>query len=184
MDKQSIRKKILLRLKQQNEKQRLKKSLAIEEQLFLKPQFIQADTIMFYIAKDGEVETSQMIRETLKMGKKVIVPITMVKEKKIIPSRLENFDTELEKGPYGIYQPKREFMRRVMLKSIDLTVVPGLAFDAEGNRLGRGCGYFDRFLAKLAERDIPTCGIAFKFQMIEKLPMLSHDIPVSMVLCA
>ena len=184
MDKQYIRNEILLKLEQQKKEQRLKKSLAIKKQLFLKPQFLQADTIMFYIAKDGEVETSQMIKETLKMGKKVVVPVTRVKEKKIIPSCIEDFDKELEKGPYGIYQPKREFMRKVMLKSIDLAVIPGLAFDTEGNRLGRGVGYFDRFLAKLSKHNIPVFGVAFKFQMIKKLPMFSHDIPVSEVLCA
>ncbi|MCP4650222.1 MAG: 5-formyltetrahydrofolate cyclo-ligase [PVC group bacterium] len=184
MDKQRIREQIKKKLKGQKETQRLKKSLAIKKKLFSQKQFLQADTVMFYIAKDGEVETSEMIKDTLKMGKKVVVPMTLVKEKKIIPSRLKDFEKELGEGPYGIYQPKRKFMRKVLLKSINLVIVPGLAFDSLGNRLGRGGGYFDRFLAKIKKRNIPMFGLAFKQQILRQVPVLKHDIPVTKLIFA
>ena len=139
---------------------------------------------MFYISKDGEVDTIQMIKDDLRMGKKVVVPMTLVKEKKIIPSELKDYKKELSKGPYGIYQPKKPFMRKVLLKDIDLVVVPGLAFDHSGNRLGRGGGYFDRFLTKLKKRNIPMFGLAFKFQILKRLPVLPHDIPVTKLIFA
>ena len=75
-------------------------------------------------------------------------------------------------------------MRKELLKNIDLVVVPGIAFDRLGNRLGRGGGYFDRFLAKLKKRNIPMFGLAFKFQVLKQLPVLSHDIPVTKLIFA
>lgn len=184
MDKKVIRELVLRKLKGQREELKHKKSLAIKKKLFSQRLFLQADTIMFYIAKDEEVDTKDMIKDVLKMGKKVVVPVTLVKEKKIIPSRLEDFDKELSKGPYGIYQPKKQFIRKVLLKTIDLIIVPGVAFDNSGNRLGRGGGYFDRFLGKLKKYDIPMIGLAFKCQILKKLPVLSHDIPMSKLIFA
>lgn len=184
MKKQQIRLLIKKKLKAQREELRNKKSSKIKKLLFSQSEFIQADTVMFYIAKNGEVDTAKMIKDALKMGKKVVVPITLEKEKKIIPSLLKNPEKELEKGPYGIYQPKKRFMKRVLLKHIDLIVVPGIAFDRQGNRLGRGGGYFDRFLAKLKKINVPIFGVAFKFQIIKQLPVLSHDIPVSKLIFA
>ena len=184
MKKEIIREKILKKLREQREELRQKKSLRIKRQLFLQPQFLEAHTVMFYISKDGEVDTENMIKDALKMGKKVVVPITLVKEKKIIPSELRDYDKELEKGPFGIYQPKPKFMRKKPLKDIDLVIVPGVAFDRSGNRLGRGGGYFDRFLAKLKKKHVPMLGLAFKFQILNKIEVLAHDIPVTQLIFA
>ncbi len=184
MDKKVIRELTLRKIREQREELKHKKSLEIKNKLFSQRLFLQADTVMFYIAKDDEVDTKDMIKDVLKMGKKVVVPVTLVNEKKIIPSRLENFDKELRKGPYGIYQPKKQFIRKVLLKTIDLIIVPGVAFDRQGNRLGRGGGYFDRFLSKLKKYDIPMFGLAFKCQVLNKLPVLSHDIPVTKLIFA
>lgn len=184
MTKQEIREKILKKLKKQRKEQRKEKSLKIKKVLFSQPQFLEADTVMFYISKDGEVETQDMIIDALKMGKKVVVPVTLVKEKKIIPSQLKDFKKELGKGPYGIYQPKKEYIRKILPEDIDLAVVPGVAFDRSGNRLGRGGGYFDRFLVQFKRRKIPMFGLAFKFQLLKKLPVLPHDIPITKLIFA
>ncbi|MBU2064066.1 MAG: 5-formyltetrahydrofolate cyclo-ligase, partial [Candidatus Omnitrophica bacterium] len=97
MCKSDIRKRILKKLKEQKEEVRQEKSRKIKKQLFLQPQFLQSDTVMFYISKDDEVDTAAMIRDALKMGKKVVVPVTMVKRKRIIPSQLKGDKTELGK---------------------------------------------------------------------------------------
>ncbi len=184
MNKTDIREEILRKLKEQREESRQKKSLQIKKKLFSQPLFLQSDTVMFYVAKREEVDTTVMIRDALKIGKKVVVPMILVNEKKIIPSQLLNPKKELEKGPYGIYQPKKQFMRKVLLKTIDLVIVPGVAFDRSGNRLGRGGGYFDRFLSKFTKRNVPVFGLAFKFQILNKLPVFSHDIPVNKLIFA
>jgi 5-formyltetrahydrofolate cyclo-ligase len=184
MNKQIIRDEILKLLRKQREESRQKKSSQIKKKLFSQPLFLQADTIMFYISKREEVDTTGMIEEALKKGKKVVVTMILANEKKRIPTQLIDPKKQLEKGPYGIYQPKKQFMRKIMLKTIDLIIVPGVAFDRRGNRLGRGGGYFDRFLAKLKKRNVPIIGLAFKFQILNKLPVFSHDIPVNKLIFA
>jgi len=185
MDKKAdFRNKILQKLRHQKEALRLKKSRSITAQLYLQPEFIEAVSVFFYIATKGEVDTAEMIRGSLAKGKRVVVPVTMVQENMILPSELKDLDSELEKGPFGILQPRPECIRQVPLKDIGLAVVPGVAFDESGNRLGRGGGYFDRFLSRLRQFDIPIFGLAFSFQIVTNLPVLPHDIPVTRVLSA
>jgi 5-formyltetrahydrofolate cyclo-ligase len=137
---------------------------------------------MFYCSFDGEVETVSMMKQAKKIGKKIAVPVTIRKEKKIVPSIVNDLDQELTEGPYGIKQPKKTNQRSILTDDLDLVVVPGVAFDRHNNRLGRGQGYYDRFL-KLLPPTTPTIGLAFDFQVFDRLPGLQpHDIPVSLVL--
>ena len=182
--KQTLREKLLGLLKNQKEEIRRQKSRLIQERLFKTPAFQAAKTVMLYCSFDGEVETVDMIKQAKKMGKQIAVPVTMRTEKKIIPSFVENIEEELPEGPYGIKQPKQESQRFVDNDRLDLVVVPGVAFDRRNNRLGRGEGYYDRFL-KLLPSTTPTIGLAFDFQLVDALPGLEdHDVPVSLVLTA
>ena len=137
---------------------------------------------MFYVSMDGEVDTVPMIIETLKMGKRVAVPVTVLSEKKLYPAEISALK-ELSEGHYGIMEPKLESIRGVPLEEIDLVIVPGLAFDYKANRLGRGKGYYDRFLKSLPAKT-PCLGLAFDFQVVEDLPVLQHDQPVFRVISA
>ena len=74
-------------------------------------------------------------------------------------------------------------MTPVPLRQLDLVVVPGLAFDHRGHRLGHGFAYFDRLLSRLPKR-IPSIGLCFDFQLLESLPTHTHDRPVQAVICA
>jgi len=182
--KQTLRQKLLGLLKNQKEEIRRKKSRLIQERLFKTPEFQSAKTVMLYCSFDGEVETHDMLKQAKKMGKDVAVPVTVRAEKKIIPSLVENIEEELTEGPYGIQQPKKESQKFVPHNRLDLVVVPGVAFDRRNNRLGRGEGYYDRFL-KLLPSTTPTIGLAFDFQLVDTLPELeAHDMPVSLVLTA
>lgn len=181
--KSRIRKEIKEKLNKQNDTQRLRKSKLIQKKLFQLAEFKRAEFVMFYVADENEVQTHSMIAEAQKIGKKILVPKILMREKRIIASVLENIEEELSPGPYGIKQPKSKYTREIPSEKIDLAVVPGLAFDKAGHRLGRGGGYYDKFLAGLPE-DAARIGLAFDFQLLDDLPFLSHDISVTKVISA
>lgn len=179
--KDVIRKKVLELLGNQKEEDRCQKSQRIKEKLFAASEFQKAQTILFYASFDGEVETFEMIRQAQKLGKKISLPKIVKDQKKMIPCFIEDVE-DLTLGPYGIKEPKEDAIFPVDLDELDLAVVPGVAFDRKNVRLGRGAGYYDRFLRCLPSR-IPTFGLAFDFQMVDTLPYQKDlDIPVSRVI--
>jgi 5-formyltetrahydrofolate cyclo-ligase len=182
--KTKLRQQLLNRLRNQKEVQRLKKSFKIQNKLFSLLEFIKAKRILFYLSFAGEVETFRMVDKAVLLGKQVAVPVINTKIKMLIASLFVDGKSQLEIGPYGIYQPKRECIRKIPLSTIDLIIVPALAFDSQGNRLGRGKGYYDRFLHSLP-KTIPTVGLAFSFQILDRIPSLEpHDFPVDRVVYA
>ena len=176
-----IRKRILKLLRNQKEEDRFKKNLVILRKFFAIKAVKLAKTILFYVAFDGEVETIDMIKQACAKGKKVAVPTILKDKKMIIPTLIRNCEEDLELGPYGIKHPKHNPAARLNVDELDLVVVPGVAFDKKGHRLGCGAGYYDRFLSRLP-KDVPTVGLAFDFQMVNALPHQDHDMPVSRVI--
>jgi len=180
LTKREIRSKIFLKLKTQKEEDRKKKSRIIKDKLFRLSVFKRAKRVMFYLSFDGEVNTQEMIKEAIKLGKIVAVPVCRgVRVMK--PCRLSP-RARLIKGPYGVKEPA--IKRFVKLEDLDLVIVPGVAFDKPGNRLGRGKGCYDYFLRKLTSRRIPSIGLAFAFQILPSLPATSEDVGVKTVLFA
>ncbi len=133
---------------------------------------------MFYISKDSEVDTRYMIKQSIQMGKEVVVPAILPGSKKLFPCRLKDYRQGLVTGPYGVDQPEVSKDSLINPEKIDLFIIPGLAFDSKGNRLGRGQGYYDRFLARIS-RYIPRIGVAFNFQVVNGLPCDRYDQPVN-----
>ena len=135
-------------------------------------------SVFIFISKDDEVETRLIIKELIVQGKTIIVPIT---EEKMGTLRLCEISSleDLSVGAYGIYEPteQKDFPK----EDIDIFLVPGTAFDKEGNRKGRGKGYFDRFLADVKGKK-PIVGLCYKSQIVEKLKTNSWDIPVDRVI--
>lgn len=176
--KEQIRKEILKKLKSQSEGLRLKKSKIIKQKLLASREFKKAKSVMFYVSKDYEVDTKDIIEEALKLGKKVYVPVVLVREHKMVASRIKDPQKDLVKGPYGIRQPRQSHTRPVPLHKIDLVVVPCLGVDKNYCRLGHGAGYYDRFLKDIPG-DTPTIGLVFDFQILDThLPRHSGDIPI------
>ncbi|MDP8211935.1 MAG: 5-formyltetrahydrofolate cyclo-ligase [Candidatus Zapsychrus exili] len=180
--KEVLRNKILTLLRNQKEEDRSVKSLCILNKLFKIPEFKNANTVLFYASFDGEVDTFEMIKQAKQLGKKIGLPRINKNDKEITPILVEYLEKDLEAGPYGIKQPIDNGTNRLDLNDIDLVCVPGVAFDKKNNRLGRGGGYYDRFLSRLSSR-IPTIGLAFDLQIVDEIPLQkSHDIPVSQVI--
>jgi len=180
LTKRQLRNILLNRLKKQTEREREHKSRLIERKLLKQEGFIKAKRIMFYLAFNGEVKTESMINKARELGKEIYVPVCDTKKKLLKPCRL-NKNSGLKKGPYQILQPQTQ--EYLPLDDLDLVIVPALAFDKNGNRLGRGKGYYDRFLKKISAHTY-SIGLAFDFQILPNLPLKPYDIAVDKVLFA
>lgn len=178
LTKAQIRSKILVRLKTQKEEDRSRKSKLITGKLLRNKVFKQAKIVMFYIAFGGEVNTEEMIREAKKIGKLICVPVCRKDNETMQPAILEDH-AKLKKGPYGVLEPVAQ--AQVNPEDLDLVIVPGLAFDKKGNRLGRGKGCYDRFLCTLSDKT-SSIGLAFDFQILSSVPTTSYDVNVKNVI--
>jgi len=163
----------------------LTKSARIKKLLFGLSEFTRAKTIAFYVAKQAsrEVETEEMIKESLTAGKRVLVPIVDKAAGKIFFSELQDYDSELAPGAFDILEPKPSCRRLVPATESDLMIVPALVFDLQGHRLGYGGGYYDRLLRELAsiKPSLPFVGLAYELQVVDKLPKTSRDVPVNIL---
>jgi 5-formyltetrahydrofolate cyclo-ligase len=180
LTKVQIRSTIIDKLNSQKEGTRDRRSKIIKEKLLRTRVFQRAGNVMFYIALSGEVKTEAMIKAARKKGKLVTVPVCKKNRMSLRPAILDE-QAGLIKGPYGVSEPTlKRFLR---LRDLDLVIVPGIAFDHQGNRLGRGKGCYDRFLKRLP-KDTATIGLAFGFQILPSLPAAAHDISVQKVIAA
>ena len=183
MTKDELRKTLLRRLKQQKEDERRRKSEAIWRKICRLTAFRRAGIVCCYVALPYEVQTWRMIEDMLALGKRVVVPVVQPRTKRLRLSELLDPYAELARGMFGVWEPVASAIRPVPVRDVDLVLVPGLAFDRRGHRLGHGHGFFDRFLARLPKAT-PTMGLAFRFQLLDRLPIAPHDHAVQTVLTA
>ena len=156
------------------------KSEAIARKLSALDIYRQAQTILFFASFAEEVNTFPMMERALAEGKHVALPTINKSNRTFKAHQLTSLE-DLEEGPYGIQQIKSSAARDLGPEDLDLVVVPALAVDRRGNRLGRGGGYYDRFLENLP-KDIPTVGLVFDFQLLDTLPTDAHDVALKHVL--
>lgn len=179
--KQEIREEIRRRLGLQTGPERAEKSRRIERKLFEDKAFRAAKRVLIYLSLPEEVDTLGVIRKCLEERKTVILPRVENASSALELREIRDIETDCERGRYGLLEPRRDRTTEADPGSIDCAIVPGLAFDAAGNRLGRGGGHFDRLLARIP-KEVPRVALAFSFQIVERVPVESHDRPVDRVL--
>ena len=181
--KQELRQLILDRIKGQKEDVALFKSRVIVDKVMALPVFKKARTILFYASWQGEVDTFTLMQRAMELKKRVALPLTRSgKEERHIIAVLIKSLTELKAGSYGIQEPPDLPQNYLNAEELDLVLVPGVAFDRQYNRLGRGAGYYDRFLSDLPVTT-PTIGLAYDLQVVDAIiGMQPHDRPVSRVI--
>ena len=132
-------------------------------------------TIFLFLSMDSEINTRPLLEAALKEGKKVFVP--RVEAKRLVFYRLSSPDGPWCKGPFGIREPAGNTEPAGAGDFPALILTPGLAFDREGNRLGRGGGYYDRFFANLDKdgRVYTALGLCMDFQIMERVPAGEND---------
>ncbi len=136
---------------------------------------------MFYFSFGSEVETITLIKEAMSQGKVVALPLTVPKNKEMLAMKVENLNKDLTKSPFGFKEPIKERTVEIRPVDIDLVIIPGVAFDLNGCRLGRGAGYYDRFLKRVNAKT-PRIALAFEMQIMQKIPVDIHDIKVNKVI--
>lgn len=178
--KQAIRRWALDRRAQQPDKEAL--SRQIIDRLITLPEFAAARTVLIYLDVRSEVRTRHALPDLLKSGKQIIVP--WCEQDALAIFRLESLE-DLAPGAFGILEPqvtlRDDQARQVQVGTLDLVVAPGVAFDRWGGRLGHGMGYFDKLLARVRS-DATLVGLAFECQMVERVPMESHDVRLHHIL--
>ncbi len=156
------------------------KSKLIQSNLFSLPEYKNSSFVMFYISTEREVSTPDAIKTALAANKKVAVPLILKSQNIMVPCEINNLK-DLEPGPFGILQPVKEKIKSIPIKLINLIIVPGIAFDKSGNRVGRGKGFYDRFL-KSVPANIPKIAFAFSCQIVEEVPITRNDIAVDKII--
>ncbi len=127
---------------------------------------------MVFLSTPAEIRTEEIVEAALEAGKIVAAPRIGRGAGKMGAYALNNLDSDLEMGRFGIWEPPSDCP--VHAGQIDLVLVPGLAFDAEGRRLGKGGGYYDRFLT--AARRAVRCAVALERQIVDRVPTTQTDV--------
>lgn len=174
-----LRERILSLRKRLSPEDREAKGLRIAGRLEELWEFRQAKTVLAYASFRSEVPTGMIIRKMLEQGKRVLLPVAEVKEHRLLPIEVRGME-DLVPGYAGIPEP-RNATQPVPREEIELVLVPGVAFDLDGHRLGYGLGFYDRFLADL-KASLPKIGLAYEVQILERLPAKDHDLPLTAII--
>jgi 5-formyltetrahydrofolate cyclo-ligase len=177
-EKNLLREKMRTRRRQLDPAWKAAASQAIISRLEALPIFQKARTIHAYVAWRNEVDTHDLILRLLQERRRVAVPKVDQATGQLQHYFITGF-SELQKGAFGILEPLSDPGRRAAPSQFDLVLVPGLAFDRAGNRLGMGKGHYDRFLVEV---HAPKIALAYDFQLVEKLPVEAHDQRVNIII--
>jgi 5-formyltetrahydrofolate cyclo-ligase len=154
----------------------MEKSHVILEQFFKTPAYLESDTIFTYVSVKNEVDTTPLIQQAIKDHKQIAVP--KVTGKRTLTFYYITSFEDLEPAKFNLLEPKENC--ELAIKSPEIIVIPGLAFDKNKNRLGYGGGFYDSYLAQ--HQGGQKVGLTYDFQIIEEVPVNDHDILLDMVI--
>lgn len=178
MTKNELRKMIRQRKALHSNEELVELSRPVIEAVLTDQHFANANTVLLYHSLNDEVYTPELINTALKMGKRVLLPVVISKTEMEIREYLPTTTLELSED-FHILEPKGDAFTDY--DSIDCAIIPGMAFDTEGHRLGRGRGYYDRFLSQADK--VYKLGICFPFQLLDHVPCEATDVLMNRVEC-
>jgi 5-formyltetrahydrofolate cyclo-ligase len=179
--KLEIRNEIGKRLDALSDGEHSKKNTIITERLFNFANFLESKISLLYMDLGYEVKTHEIIKRCLRYNKVVILPAFMEDTYRMKLMKIDNLGSSLRPGPRGVLEPNPAKCKAVPIEHIDIAIIPGIAFDEKGGRIGSGMGYYDRLIPDLA---ITTrkVALAFEEQIIQQVPMESHDKHVDIII--
>jgi len=179
--KREIRNEIIEKIGMYGEKECAEKMAVLRERLLSFANFQESKIAFLPSAREHEMDFMDIIKQSLGLNKIVVLPAFQVDKTDVTLMKLDDPDTELIEGPLGNMEPDPQKCKVVPIDSIDIAIIPGLAFDEKGGRIGTGNGYFDQFIPKLpiTARKV---SLAFEDQLIQQVPMESHDKYVDIII--
>ena len=164
-----------------SENQVSEKTKAIEDRLFEFANFLESKIALLYINGEHEVSTENIIKRCYAYNKIVVLPAFDSEQLTMNLMKVDNYPQELIPGPRGVLEPDASRCKNVPLDRVDIAIIPGIAFDEKGGRIGSGRGYYDRLIPRLA---ITTRKVALTVeeQIIPQIPMESHDKYVDIII--
>ena len=178
MDKKALRREIGAKKRALSAAEIESRSAILAEKLYATDQYRDCKSLYAYLSFNQEVRTNPIIRRAWADGKRVAVPKVVGDEMVFI--WIDSFDNLAPQGAFHILEPIED--GPVASDETALILMPGLAFDPQGHRVGYGGGYYDRFLAR--EKDHPTVALCYGFQLLAAIEAEPHDVPADAVLVA
>ena len=177
--KREVRRRLRARLDAMTDAGRHDKSLAVARLVADTAEWRAASVVMLYLSTAIEVDTAPLALKAWQHGKSVLVPKVSWDQRRMLPTEISSLsDDHLTTTGHGLREPVGG--KVVPVDAIDLVLVPGLGFDKAGRRLGRGMGFYDRFLGQPDFFGL-TCGLAFSEQVVEELPVNEHDVSLHLL---
>lgn len=178
--KDFLRKELKERRHKLSVKEVANKSSYIEIQLDKIISKLNVKNIMLYYSFKNEVSTEKYILKLLNNDFNVILPYSKVSTRSIIPYLVKNLKEDLSKSSFGILEPNININSVFSIDKIEVVVIPGIAFDIEGNRMGFGAGFYDRFLIK--NENMIKIAICYDFQLLNSIPNEPHDVKMDIII--
>ena len=179
--KRELRENMVKTLAELSEEERSEKLKQIEERLFEFANFKEARVPLLYLNYGGEVPSRTILKRCLEQNKIVVLPRFHKEKYRVTPMKVDDLEADVKAGPRGIPEPDPNKCKMVPVDRLDIAIIPGVAFDEKGARIGSGFGYYDRLIPKLP---ITTrkVALAFEDQIVQQVPMQSHDKHVDIVI--
>ena len=176
-----IRDDISQRISALPESEVVEKTRAIENRLFEFANFLESKIALLYVNSDYEVPTENIIKRSYNYNKIVVLPAFDPEKFGMNLMKVDHFAKDLVPGPRNVPEPDTSRCKAVPMERIDIAIIPGIAFDEKGGRIGSGRGYYDRLIPKLA---ITTRKVALTFeeQIVAQVPMETHDKHVDIII--
>lgn len=176
--KRTVRQQVVDRILQMSPGNRTRQQDALEGLFPTLPGFVSAHTVLLYASAFAEeIETNRMLSYALEAGKRVVCPLVDRRQQRLRLYEVPEGSNSLRISDYGIPEPDTT-LPEVMPAELDWVLVPGVAFNSDRFRLGRGGGYYDRLLPKL-RTDAQRWALAFDVQWVQNLPVEPHDQPLT-----
>lgn len=157
------------------------KTQLIEERLFEFANFLESRIVLLYVNRPFEIDTSHIITQTAQMGKIVVLPLFRPENKPTLLYKVDNPETDLKTDSTGRLAPDPSRCREVPKDVLDIALIPGLAFDEKGGRVGTGTGAYDRLIPELAQT-ARKVALTTEAQMVPMIPMENHDKYVDIII--